>query len=329
MKKSFFLVGLLAFCIVLSISGLYIYQLIFSNHSTSSIEGGKSYNAAEIRTVTIATTRENVHVSKGTGNEIKLELSGKSRKGTTLKSEQKGDELIIQVTHKGLNFDFFNFSSAELTVVLPEKQFERLQVRTTSGDQALRDVGAENLDIATVSGEIEAGNLAGSDLVAKTVSGDFELADWTGNVTATTVSGELQLEHLKGDKIMGKTVSGDVNVEDLIGKEFQVSTVSGEVNLEGTAEMSNVTTISGSVTLELQKTGKSVELHSVSGDLEVMLPKEAPFILESKTVSGDIQIDRDGFQYTDKSKGHVAGSLGEGGPSLTFKTTSGDVTISD
>ncbi|MBC8079945.1 MAG: DUF4097 family beta strand repeat protein [Gorillibacterium sp.] len=329
MKRSFFLVLLIAFFIGLSIFGIYIYQSLFSDKPSSPIGDSRSFNAEEINKVTISSTRADVQITQGTGNEIKLELNGKASKSKdiSLNSELKGSELIIQVVQKGSGF--FGTSSVKLSVILPKKHYERLNASTTSGDQSLSHVWAGQFELSTISGDIDARNLAGVDLVAKTTSGDVELEDWTGNVTASTVSGDLQLKRLQGDKLISRTTSGDVEAHDLMGKELRVTTVSGDVELEGTAEISNVSTTSGSLTLDLQGAAKSVEMSSVSGDLKIVLPKETAYKLESKTVSGDVQIDANEFKYTDKSKRHVAGSLGEGGMSLTFKTISGDMTITE
>ena len=75
---------------------------------------------------------------------------------------------------------------------------------------------------------------------------------------------------------------------------------------------------SGEVDLALRKCPDKIELTTVSGDVELELPRNAGFTLRYSTASGDLESD---FPLT------AGRTYGDGSGSITIDTTSGDLKI--
>jgi lia operon protein LiaG len=331
-KRRFFVVLLFAFLFILSLGGLTFYKWVLAPEEGQMqvIDESSAYQAEQVHGIAINTTQTNVDIIRGESDEIQVELfgNGTGKGNATLKSEQTGDQLTVTVQHhaKGI----FSRNNARLQVVLPARQFDRLQVKTTSGEMRVEGASAASLDLTSISGNIEAKGLEGEDLTVKTTSGEIRVDTWAGNATVTSVSGDQELIGFKEGHLTSSTTSGEVDVMDLVdGQDVRITTVSGDVEVNGELVSGQINTTSGEVTVDASQLGKELTLQSISGDLKVGLSGEAPYTLESRTVSGDVEINSANFTYTLKSKNQITGSSGDGGPSLHIKTTSGDQTISN
>jgi DUF4097 and DUF4098 domain-containing protein YvlB len=158
----------------------------------------------------------------------------------------------------------------------------------------------------------------------RTVSGDAFIAGITADCSVTTVSGRLTATGLDGE-VRLKTVSGAIEVQGLSGT-LDTNTVSGEVVVAG-AEPSSVVSrsVSGAVTLDLRAVAE-VQCTTVSGEVAVRLPADADADLEVSTVSGalDVAFPTDGLEV---SRRRIRGRIGDGGPVVSVRTTSGNVAL--
>ena len=135
------------------------------------------------------------------------------------------------------------------------------------------------------------------------------------------------------------TAAASVFVSDLQVEDLEISTVSGEVTIDGTVENVNVDTTSGNIALS--GTFTEIETDTVSGALtaictacpqsfvgdstsgafQVTLPADSSFTLEYDSTSGslvsDFALEEDSGTYT------VA--AGDGSCKLSFDTVSGDL----
>jgi DUF4097 and DUF4098 domain-containing protein YvlB len=185
-----------------------------------------------------------------------------------------------------------------------------MEVRTVSGDVALRDVAADSLVAHTSSGKIQ---VAGGVL-----SGGLDLEAISGRVTAEGVraasyrlhssSGDLTLDGCSGPLDL-RTVSGEIEVRDGTEAELGIETSSGGVRFAGS----------------LRARGNH-RIKSVSGGVHLALPADAAFDLDVETVSGAIETDF-AVTMTQFDRKHVAGEVNGGGPSLRINTSSGNITL--
>ena len=139
------------------------------------------------------------------------------------------------------------------------------------------------------------------------VSADFDVA-------ALTVKNSLVFD----------SVSGDLETEFITADSAEVNAVSGKIDLDGSFRQVTGSSTSGEVDLALRKCPDKIELTTVSGDVDLELPRNTGFTLHYSTVSGDLESD---FPLaTERNGGHI---YGDGGGRITIDTTSGDLNIEE
>jgi DUF4097 and DUF4098 domain-containing protein YvlB len=130
-------------------------------------------------------------------------------------------------------------------------------------------------------------------------------------VRPSTVSGNIDLTGAHGD-ISASSVSGDVTLDRLHATSVRVTTVSGDIDV-GVDELTG---------------NGDFYFHSVSGDIQLNVPRTFGADLSMSTVSGDIDSD---FPIT-LGNGRMSGRrvnarIGAGGRKLDVSTVSGDLKI--
>lgn len=133
----------------------------------------------------------------------------------------------------------------------------------------------------------------------------------------------------KGHEVSAGSVSGDVSVTGAEG-DVRASSVSGRVRLD-TPKASRVraTSVSGDVDVrihELTGTG-TLSFTSVSGNVEVELPKNVDADVTMRTVSGSLESDFPLVLDGRVSRRSLEARIGKGGRELEVRTVSGDVRL--
>ena len=146
---------------------------------------------------------------------------------------------------------------------------------------------------------------------------------WYARETRIEVtSAVVEVDGLSTEELKLDTTSGPINASGLCCDQIIASTVSGNVILEGTAEELKLDTTSGRCQAELDERVREIELDSVSGELELILPESLGFEAEVDTVSGSFRSD---IPTTASSKGVYTCGNGECG--ISVDTVSGSITI--
>ena len=145
-------------------------------------------------------------------------------------------------------------------------------------------------------------NLTDVNLVS--VSADYK-------VDALTVREEFVFSSVSGDLETGAITAENVNAE--------VNTVSGKIQLDGSFRQVNGESTSGEIDLTLRTCPNKLSVATVSGDVDVELPRSAGFTLAYNTVSGDLECD-----FAAKRSGEKL-ICGNGGCEISVDTTSGDL----
>lgn len=180
---------------------------------------------------------------------------------------------------------------------------------TGSGDQDIRDLKGHI--------ELESG------------SGDLRLARLTGEMRFHTGSGNIQAAKLSGP-IYARAGSGDLEFEETGLGDADIETGSGNIHLNGLA--GGLRASAGSGDIEVDGNPKeSWRVHTGSGNVHLRLPSQAAFDVDLATSSGDATINHP-VATTVQGKvqeGHktVIGKVRGGGPMLSVRTGSGDVSV--
>jgi DUF4097 and DUF4098 domain-containing protein YvlB len=170
-----------------------------------------------------------------------------------------------------------------------------VDARSTSGDVVVTDA-TDRIAIESVSGDVRASQLSG-DVRSESVSGTIEIRDATGSVRAETTSGDVSLLGVTSRSVYATTVSGEVEYDGTIdgNGRYEFHAHSGGIRLESpesTSAQFSVETFSGSLDSEFQIT-------LLPGQRTTGRPRRFEFTLGSgsarviaQSFSGDIVLAR-------------------------------------
>jgi len=181
----------------------------------------------------------------------------------------------------------------------------RMRVATTSG-QVTVDGTADFTEAKSVSGDVNVYN-CGSSLFASSVSGGVYVDGAEGAVEVGSVSGDVRLLRVDGS-VTAKTTSGSIEAEN----------VDGDMALE---------TTSGDIVAATSDPAARIDAHSMSGTVEIGIPRNAGGTVRLSTFSGSIESDRD-IRVREKSSRTLWGTIGEGTGEIEVETFSGDIVLS-
>ena len=240
--------------------------------------------------LSVSTGSGNIHVTRGSGNQV--HIFGRVKSGGWVNYEARVKEIAANppidqtgsIIRIGARHESYHNISIDYEIQAPENSI--LEAGSGSGDITVEGVG-ENAKISTGSGNIHAGGLHGGFNV-NTGSGNIwveQVGD--GDVKAQTGSGNMELRNIRGGLRAG-TGSGDIKVGGTPTTLWHLETGSG-----------NVEYWSGS----------------------------APFTLDASTGSGGIHTDREMLTQGSNDRHHVVGKINGGGPTVRIETGSGDIRI--
>ncbi|MGB7546389.1 MAG: DUF4097 family beta strand repeat-containing protein [Terracidiphilus sp.] len=239
--------------------------------------------------LTVSTGSGNVHLTRGSGNQVhifgrvKSSWGGRDEQVRQIAAnppiEQTGNIIRIGGHHENLH----NIS-IDYEIQAPADVF--LEASSGSGNITDDSIG-DNAKLSTGSGNIHATGLHGGFLV-NTGSGDI-YADQTGegDVKAQTGSGNIELRNLHGGLRAG-TGSGDIKVSGSPANSWHLETGSGNVEF---------------------------------------WPGSTGFTLDASTGSGSIHTDRDMLSQGSSDRHHITGKINGGGPTVRVETGSGDIRV--
>jgi DUF4097 and DUF4098 domain-containing protein YvlB len=128
---------------------------------------------------------------------------------------------------------------------------------------------------------------AKSAVMAELVSANFKVTGVLGDLKLQTVSGSVTGE--AGGDVRAATVSGEVRLTARAAKAIEVRTISGDIRLTGGGGEVDITTVSGSGTMELSDVTRG-RFKSVSGDLAVALSLTPEGRIDGESVSGNVNL---------------------------------------
>lgn len=187
-----------------------------------------------------------------------------------------------------------------------------------TGDGSL-SIGAEShsadLDLDVPAGVSIVVEAASADLSARGLGGDQRYRTSSGDVILSDVGGTIAVE----------AVSGDVEVTALGGSTLTLRTVSGDVSLAAATLLAlEIATTSGEIEVAGQFDGDGpFRIESVSGDTRLSPVNDVR--VEMETISGDLSSRLDA--HRDDSSGRRVLVIGQGGPTISIRSTSGDARV--
>ena len=156
-------------------------------------------------------------------------------------------------------------------------------------------------------------------LLPRTVAENLTAVDLSG-VSADFAVGKLTVR----DAFSFDTTSGKLEMQSMNAPQAKatVSSVSGNVELDGSFREVKAGSTSGEIDLMLRNAPAAVEVSTVSGEVDVELPAGTGFTLDYSTVSGELECD---FPLTKSVDGKYV--CGDGACRMEVGTTSGSLSV--
>jgi hypothetical protein len=207
---------------------------------------------------------------------------------------------------------------------------DRVTIRSDEGEDLggfVVERGERSLEISTQgadSADLDIDVPSGATVILAARSADVVVANLTGDVRLTTTSGDLTVRGVSGT-LTAEAVSGDLEIVAGGTLSLDARTVSGDLDLLGRdLQRLKATTTSGDLTIVGRFVGAGpFAIETVSGDTS--LAPLGDVRIEATTLTGDIH-GRSLGHRSSRDRGPIVIGAGDG-PTLAFRSTSGDLSI--
>jgi Putative adhesin len=156
------------------------------------------------------------------------------------------------------------------------------------------------------SGSIDAATIGGY-LRISSASGDATIADVKGELRVSEASGSIHIKR-PGDRVDASTASGSIEVVDA-ENDIKVHAISGSIQVSGNPSAN-----------------RFWDLKTVSGSVELRVPKNASFLLSAESTSGDIRTSIPVI-LEEQSKHALRAHIGDAAGRVEVHTVSGSVSV--
>lgn len=206
--------------------------------SPTAISEEKVIDNNNITALDIHANNQTVKIISTKESTTKVELTGKGTKESKdeLSVGVEGNTLAIQTVNqrKFFHIDFFG-TSLTLTVYLPEKVYESLQVDIDNGHFEADQLTIKDVDAKTNNGTIEMSNIAANLVKIESDNGKLILEDVDGEIVGETNNGSISLVTSDLDRpIELESDNGSIKVKsdkEPTNATLRVDTDNGKINI--------------------------------------------------------------------------------------------------
>ena len=187
---------------------------------------------------------------------------------------------------------------------------------------------AAALTISVISATVAIDGLDGGTISLDTISGKARIHARTPSLRVDSVSGGIELSG-QAEQADLQTVSGDIQAPSL-GAAARLQTISGHVQAAGGPwRKFSLSTVSGDAQLAgALAQGGSLDVDSMSGDVQLQLPATTSAVLHASSFSGALRSDFGSPRKADHGPGSSLDvRLGDGRGRVSIETFSGDLSI--
>lgn len=210
--------------------------------------------------------------------------------------EYKVNGAKLRVNFRPNNIKLFdNMPSKKLEVFIPYKLAEsikELDVNTVSAFVEISEISPEDFSVSTVSGNCDAHTIKSNKININTTSGNITINNSEfDSIKTDTVSGRVNINNVTSDRLSFNSTSGDVNISDTISTEVSHSSVSGVFDFDGELKKLNANSTSGRVALTSRIVPEAIDIDTISGRINVSMPKSDEINVSYNTISGKFTCD--------------------------------------
>lgn len=258
-----------------------------------NINTTKDFNKGNIKTINVDTVSTDINIITTKEDDIKVHFYGNSNSRKSppyLVTKANGDNLDVLIKYPFNIFSININTKVILDIYIPEKYKNNLEIKTVSAD---------------------------------TIIDNFKLDKFK----LTTISGEVKINSLTANETKFKSTSGELNINTLISKKNEFKAISGDTTIENITGEILGDSVSGSFKLEYSDFRNSINVKTISGDMELTIPKKSEFKLDFESVSGGLKNDFPVTLLDNSGKHQIKGNVGNGTKLIKIKTISGDSSV--
>ena len=142
-----------------------------------------------------------------------------------------GGPALVRVRIEGHSID--PTPDRELTVTLPDKQYEQLEAGLAVGTLKVEGVDAKTLSVAAAAGEAEVSGVQTEQLELSSAAGKVILRDaWAQIAVVGAAAGSLQLEGVEADELSVSSAVGGASLKQVTAGDLEIGSVLGSLKLE-------------------------------------------------------------------------------------------------
>ncbi len=207
------------------------------------------------------------------------------------------------------------------------------QIEVPHGTEIDSDVASGGITIDNVKGPVKAGSASGyvhvyrvdSDTSVNAASGSIEVSGIGGFLRVSSASGDVKIADVKGE-LRVSAASGSIRIEHP-GDRVDASAASGSIEVTDANNDLKIHAISGAIQVSGNPSANRYwELKTVSGSVELHVPKSAGFLLSAESTSGDIRTSIPVI-LEEQSKHSLRAHIGDSAGRVEVHTISGSVNV--
>jgi len=202
-------------------------------------------------TIFVGATSAKVVIKQSNDNITRIDYINANKKGR-LEAKIENEHLHIKEEFETRFVFFGNFNTArsELTIQLPQKEYEIITLKLTSGSIAAEslEISTFMLDIALTSGNVNISGITFDEYSVNTTSGSVKLDNASGKGNVELTSGDVTVRYREWNDFLNVEVtSGTVNIElpQDSGIKVDSKVTSGGARYDLGGESGRFTTVKG------------------------------------------------------------------------------------
>lgn len=282
---SLIIVGLIIFVSVMALNNWNFKKLSNTEYITNTYE-----IAQDFENITINITTADIKILPSTDEKCKIEAYEETN--YTHKIEVINQTLTVTPPNKKIFHSIFNFETPKITIYLPTKEYQSLNIDITTSDLLIDSALIfKSLNINNTTGDIESYAIIKENININSTTGDITIKNATcsGDILIDISTGEINLTDIKCKNLTAKGTTNITTLNNVVANEkFDLERTTGDItlnNCDANEIYINVTTgdVKGNIL-----TGKTFDVHTTTGNKNI--PATSGGICKIDTTTGDIII---------------------------------------
>ncbi len=167
--------------------------------------------------------------------KIEYITNGVDARESTFTTDVKGKTLSVTVENEW-KFRFgFHPKSEHLTVFLPKKQYESMEIENGNGQVQIEQMKMKHVQVTLANGEVELTSLTTENIKVESTNGKIQLQDVKGEIKGSTVNGEIYVATKDLSRpIQLESTNGEIKIQtekEPTNVRFEVDVVNGDINI--------------------------------------------------------------------------------------------------